>query len=102
MRVFGFDTTKSPLSTCKDGYLVGPCFDCLKTVGHQLQRRGVLFTIPTLAVNPQEVIVLGGLVAKQDAYDVRREVEFSGQGGAGSPQVVSRPTARTRPFEGRL
>ena len=54
--------------------VVGPCFNCLKAVSHQLQRLAVLLTIAALIVNPEEVIALGGLVAEHDAYDVRRNI----------------------------
>src|SRR5438552_2681780 len=62
----------------------------------------MLLTIAALIVNPQQVIALGGLMAEHDAYDVRCNIKFRGQRGAGPSQVMARPTARSRPLEDRL
>ena len=59
-------------------------------------------SVAALTVNPEEVIVLGGLMAEHDTYDVRRNIEVRGQRCTGPSQVVARPTARSRSREDRF
>src|SRR4030081_442480 len=79
--------------------IVGPCFNGLQAISYSLKRLAVLFAIAALIVYAEKMIVLGGLVPEQDAYDVRCDIEFRRQGSASPPQIMTRPTARSGPFE---
>src|SRR3954470_800453 len=62
----------------------------------------MLLTVAALVIYSEKVIVLGGLVPEQNAYDMRSNIDFGCQRSTGPPQIVTCPTARSRPLEDRL